>query len=62
MADALIELAEVKHTQIELGAGESRSFLEDGDAVLMTGWCERPGFAPIGFGENRAEALPAQWE
>jgi len=31
----------------------------DGDAVVFTGWCERPGFARIGFGECRGTVLPA---
>jgi fumarylacetoacetase len=33
--------------------GESRKFLEDGDEVILKGWCEREGFARIGFGECR---------
>jgi hypothetical protein len=39
--------------------GESRTFLEDGDAVIIRGWCERDGFARIGFGEVRGTLLPA---
>jgi fumarylacetoacetase len=61
-AGALIELTEAGRTPIRLGTGETRSFLEDGDVVVMTGWCERPGYARIGFGENRGEVLPAKWE
>lgn len=61
-AGALIELTEAGRLPIQLGAGETRSFLEDGDVVVMTGWCERPGYARIGFGENRGEVLPAKWE
>jgi fumarylacetoacetase len=61
-AGALIELSKAGQSPIELGGGESRSFLEDGDVVVMKGWCERPGFATIGFGENRSEVLPAKWE
>lgn len=40
--------------------GEKRSFLEDGDEVVMTGRCARDGYIPIGFGECRAviEAAP----
>jgi fumarylacetoacetase len=36
-----------------LANGESRKFLEDGDEVILKGWCEREGFARIGFGECR---------
>ncbi len=38
---------------IRLPTGEMRSFLEDGDEVVLRGYCEREGFARIGFGECR---------
>jgi fumarylacetoacetase len=38
---------------LELPTGEQRRFLEDGDEVIMRGWCERDGFRRIGFGECR---------
>ena len=41
------------------GIGATRRFLEDGDAVILRGWCEKPGAARIGFGESRGEVLPA---
>ncbi len=37
----------------------SRTFLEDGDTVIMRGYCEREGAARIGFGECRTTLLPA---
>lgn len=61
-AGALIELTQAGHSPIRLPTGETRSFLDDGDVVVMTGWCERPGYARIGFGENRGEILPAKWD
>ncbi|MGU7768665.1 fumarylacetoacetase [Burkholderia sp. MR1-5-21] len=60
-AGALIELTEGGRSPVQLPTGESRAFLEDGDAVVMTGWCERPGYRRIGFGENRGEVIPAGW-
>ena len=36
---------------LTLPTGEQRKFLEDGDQVIMRGWCEREGFRRIGFGE-----------
>lgn len=39
---------------IQLPDGEERKFLEDGDEVIMRGYCEREGAARIGFGECRA--------
>jgi len=44
---------------IELPSGETRRFLEDGDEVIMKGYCEREGFRRIGFGECRGRVLPA---
>ena len=38
---------------LELPTGETRRFLEDGDEVVMRGWCEREGRRRIGFGECR---------
>jgi fumarylacetoacetase len=58
-AGAMIELTAAGRSPISLGNGEVRSFIEDGDTVIMKAWCERSGFARIGFGENRGEVLPA---
>jgi len=44
---------------IELPSGETRPFLEDGDEVIMKGFCEREGFRRIGFGECRGRIIPA---
>jgi fumarylacetoacetase len=38
---------------LTLPTGEVRRFLEDGDEVIMRGWCERDGFRRIGFGDCR---------
>ena len=58
-AGALIELSSGGKHPVMLNNGESRTFLEDGDVVILRGWCEREGFARIGFGECRGEVLPA---
>ena len=39
--------------KLKLPGGEERAFLEDGDEVTFRGWCERKGYARIGFGECR---------
>ena len=49
----LLELTWRGTEPIELPTGESRKFLEDGDEVIMRGWCEREGATRIGFGECR---------
>jgi fumarylacetoacetase len=44
---------------LTLPTGESRRFLEDGDEVILRGWCERDGFRRIGFGECRGIVVPS---
>lgn len=58
-AGALIELTAGGKNPVKLPDGDSRTFLEDGDTVILRGWCERPGKARIGFGECRGTVLPA---
>jgi fumarylacetoacetase len=58
-AGAMIELAYGGSKPVSLGNGETRGFLHDGDAVILRGWCEKPGHARIGFGESRGQVLPA---
>lgn len=44
---------------LELPNGETRKFLEDGDEVILRGWCEREGYPRIGFGECRGRVIAA---
>ncbi len=55
----LLELTWRGKEPIELPNGETRRFLEDGDDIIMKGFCEKPGFRRIGFGECRGRVLPA---
>ena len=41
-------------------AARRRGFIEDGDEIIFRGFCAKPGHARIGFGECRAEILPAE--
>ena len=59
-AAALIELTEGGKTPLQLPDGEVRTYLEDGDTVTLTGWCEKPGTARIGFGRCVGTVLPAR--
>jgi len=59
-AGALIELTAGGAKPLELPGGERRTFLEDGDRVVIRGWCEKPGAARIGFGECVGTVLPAR--
>ena len=45
---------------ITLNNGEERKFLEDGDKVIMRGWCQAEGFNRIGFGSVEGTVLPAK--
>jgi len=56
---SMIELTEGGRRPLELPGGASRGFLEDGDTVVLHGWCEAPGRPRIGFGEVRGRILPA---
>ena len=59
-AGSLLELSNAGSEPIALPNGQSRTFLEDGDNVIMSGWCEKDGAARIGFGEVSAIILPAE--
>jgi len=56
---ALLEATEGGKHAITLSNGEQRTFLEDGDTVILKGWCEREGQTTIGFGQAAATVLPA---
>jgi fumarylacetoacetase len=55
----LLELTWRGKEPIDLPSGEQRRFLEDGDEIIMKGYCEREGFRRIGFGECRGRIIPA---
>ncbi|MGB6943226.1 MAG: fumarylacetoacetase [Bryobacteraceae bacterium] len=55
----LLEMARRGAEPVQLPTGETRSFLEDGDEVILKGWCEASGFRRIGLGECRGRILPA---
>jgi fumarylacetoacetase len=44
---------------LPLDDGSSRTFLQDGDTVAITGWAPGPDGAPIGLGEVVGTILPA---
>ena len=54
-------LLEMRHRAepITLPTGETRTFLQDGDEIVLRGYCERPGLPRIGFGECVGLVLPA---
>jgi fumarylacetoacetase len=56
---SLLELAWKGTKPITLPNGEKRTFLQDGDRVTLTGWCQGLDYR-IGFGEATGRVLPAQ--
>jgi len=56
---SLLELSRGGKEAFSLPNGEQRTFLEDGDAVVMRGFCDKEGAARIGFGEVVSTVLPA---
>jgi fumarylacetoacetase len=54
----MLELAWRGTRPIALPNGEKRSFLQDGDSLTLTGWCQGDGYR-VGFGEVTGRILPA---
>lgn len=59
-AGSLLELTAGGKQAIALANGETRTFLQDGDTIVMRGWAQKDGFARIGFGEVAGTVLPAR--
>jgi fumarylacetoacetase len=56
---SLLELTAAGSKPLSLPNGEPRTFIEDGDEISFRGFCAKPGYARIGFGECRATVLPS---
>jgi fumarylacetoacetase len=59
-AGCLLELTHNGVQPFTLPTGEVRTFLADGDEVILRGHCEQPGYPRIGLGECRGTILPAR--
>ncbi|KKC27369.1 fumarylacetoacetase [Sphingomonas sp. SRS2] len=57
---SLMELSRGGSQPVKLPGGEERSFLSDGDEVILRAQARAEGYAPIGFGDCRAVVLPAR--
>ena len=55
---SMLELAWKGTKPLKLVGGEERKFIEDGDTVIMKGYCEKDGVR-VGFGEVSSKVLPA---
>ncbi|MDP9052069.1 MAG: fumarylacetoacetase [Acidobacteriota bacterium] len=58
-AGCLLELTEGGRTPVVLSNGESRRALEDGDEVILQGFCRRDGYPDVSLGECRTVVVSA---
>jgi fumarylacetoacetase len=54
----MLELTWRGANPLKLPNGETRKWLEDGDSLAITGWCDGKGYR-VGFGEVSGRILPA---
>ena len=59
-AGSLLELTQGGKQPLTLPNGEKRTFLEDGDTLILRGYCEAEGFTRIGLGEASGTILPSE--
>ena len=55
---SLLEISWNGTEPLELASGVKRTFLEDGDSLVMRGWCQGNGFR-VGFGEVEGTIVAA---
>jgi len=55
----MIEISSNGQKPYKLKTGEERKFLEDGDSILLTGYCQSKNGYTIGFGDCEGKILPA---
>ena len=56
---SMLELSWKGSRAIDIGHGEARKFLEDGDTVFMEGFCSKVGHERVGFGTCSGTVLSA---
>ena len=56
---SLLEISWNGSEPLELSGGVKRTFLEDGDSLVMRGWCQGDGFR-VGFGEVEGTIVAAE--
>jgi len=55
---SLLEISQGGRESLQLPSGETRTFLEDGDEIILRGDCSAQGYRRIGFGECRGVIAP----
>lgn len=56
---SMLELSWAGQKPLTLPDGSQRKFIQDGDRITMTGWCQGDGYR-VGFGEVTGRILPAR--
>ncbi|GKQ55207.1 fumarylacetoacetase [Bradyrhizobium sp. Ce-3] len=56
---SLLEISWNGTEPVELAGGVTRSFLENGDSLVMRGWCQGDGYR-VGFGEVEGTVIAAE--
>lgn len=56
----LMELTLNAKDPVALSNGKLRTFLEDGDEVILTGYCQGQGYR-VGFGTCSGKILPSDY-
>ena len=56
---ALLEITQGGKQPVTLSSGETRTFVSDGDELILQGQCTREGAVSIGFGSATARITPA---
>ncbi|XP_077979931.1 fumarylacetoacetase-like [Glandiceps talaboti] len=56
---SMLELCWKGTKVIDLGNGETRKFLKDGDEAILSGYCQGDGYR-VGFGDCTGKVLPAR--
>ena len=57
---SLLEISQGGKRPLDLPGGERRSFLDDGDELILSARCSRAGAVTIGFGECRGTVTAAR--
>ncbi|KAG5461517.1 MAG: hypothetical protein BJ554DRAFT_6273, partial [Olpidium bornovanus] len=55
---SLLELTWSGQKELDV-SGKKRKFIDDGDEIIMTGYCQGDGYC-VGFGEATGKILPAK--
>ena len=55
---SMLEISWKGTREVDLGGGNTRKFIKDGDKVVIKGFCEKDGVR-VGFGKCEGVVIPA---